>query len=450
MRLSAPDESEYSAMSQYDVIGVGFGPSNLALTIALDERTRELRSKCLALFIEKQPQFAWHGGMLLPDSNMQISFLKDLVTLRNPTSPFTFVNYLHRQGRLEVFINCRTFYPTRVEFNDYLRWVADHYRNMCCYGETVIAVEPMMSEQFVTALRIRSRTLAGNETIRYTRNLVVAVGGAPIIPAVFAPAADHPRVLHSSRYLDAIETIGLAGGMRIAVIGGGQSAIEATIDLRNRFPGLSVDLVFRGHALRPSDNSPFVNEIFDPDYTDFIFAQSAEHRKAIIRYFRNANYAVVDSDLIDQLYRMIYQQRVSGTAGITLHPRSEITNVSVTAGGIDLIMNDRFSAQEKCCSYDGVILATGYDRQNVHAFLEPVERYIEDVHVNRNYSLVTSTNFKPKIYLQGCSEMSHGLSDTLLSVLAVRSRELADSLLLFGGCTAESNSPTSGTESNSF
>ncbi|NOJ47631.1 lysine N(6)-hydroxylase/L-ornithine N(5)-oxygenase family protein [Bradyrhizobium sp. WSM 1744] len=43
------------------------------------------------------------GGMLLPGSDMQISFLKDLVSLRDPTSPFTFLNYLHKRGRFAGF-----------------------------------------------------------------------------------------------------------------------------------------------------------------------------------------------------------------------------------------------------------------------------------------------------------------------------------------------------------
>jgi L-ornithine N5-oxygenase len=84
----------------YDILGIGFGPSNLALAIALDEEVRFLERKPRMRFLDRQADFTWHGGMLLPDSHMQISFLKDLVSLRDPTSPFSFVNYLHKKGRL--------------------------------------------------------------------------------------------------------------------------------------------------------------------------------------------------------------------------------------------------------------------------------------------------------------------------------------------------------------
>lgn len=37
--------------------------------------------------------------MLIDDATMQVSFLKDLVTLRNPASEFSFLCYLQSKGR---------------------------------------------------------------------------------------------------------------------------------------------------------------------------------------------------------------------------------------------------------------------------------------------------------------------------------------------------------------
>lgn len=85
--------------------------------------------------------------MLLPDARMQIryfviglyvfpsflcdplSFMKDLATLRNPQSPFTFLSYLHSQNRLLPFINRGSTIPTRKEFSDYLSWAAQHVQD---------------------------------------------------------------------------------------------------------------------------------------------------------------------------------------------------------------------------------------------------------------------------------------------------------------------------------
>lgn len=416
--------------ADYDVVGIGFGPSNLALAIALEERTRNSRSEFFPLFIEQQPQFKWHGGMLLPGADMQICFLKDLVAQRDPTSPFTFVNYLHQKGRLEAFINCRTFYPSRMEFDDYLRWVAKEFRDVTAYGETITAVEPVTKGNAVTSLRVRSQLRDGDETVRIARNLVVAVGGAPYVPPVFEACVGDARLLHSSRYLTSVDGIGCGWKPgRVAIIGGGQSAAEVTVDLHGRFPDAHIDLIFRGHALKPSDSSPFVNEVFNPEATDFMFRQTPERREAIVRNFRNTNYAVVDGDLLEQLYRLRYLHRVNGEERIGLFPRSEIAHVRAVPAGIEIEAFDTFSGNRLRNSYDAVILATGYDRESPLPFLEPIREHIEGCEIDRNYRLVTGKSFQPEIYLQGYSEASHGLSDTLLSVLAFRSAEIADSLV---------------------
>src|ERR1044072_8824021 len=104
----------------YDVIGVGFGPSNIAQAVASAEHDRPVRG----LFLERQPEFGWHRGMLIEDATMQVSFLKDLVTMRNPTSEFSFLSYLHSADRLVDFINQKSLFPLRVEFHDYLEWAA--------------------------------------------------------------------------------------------------------------------------------------------------------------------------------------------------------------------------------------------------------------------------------------------------------------------------------------
>lgn len=122
-----------------DLVGVGFGPSNLALGILIEEEntTREPGDRTTARFLEKQPYFGWHDGMLLPGTDMQISFLKDLVTQRDPVSSYSFLNYLHDRGRLSAFINLSTFTPSRHEFHDYLSWAAGRVTVPVSYGTSV-------------------------------------------------------------------------------------------------------------------------------------------------------------------------------------------------------------------------------------------------------------------------------------------------------------------------
>src|SRR4051794_10016492 len=102
----------------YDFVGVGFGPSNLALAVAAEELAPNLQG----LFVERSRCFQWHPGMMLDGARMQISFLKDLATLRNPASQYTFLQYVKAKGRLERFVNINEFRLSRLEYGDYLRW----------------------------------------------------------------------------------------------------------------------------------------------------------------------------------------------------------------------------------------------------------------------------------------------------------------------------------------
>lgn len=100
------------------------------------------------------------------------------------------------------------------------------------------------------------------------------------LPSVLSVLSPHPRILHSSVYATSIEPILSAAlspsapdrPLRIAVVGAGQSSSEVLLDLYSRLSNplatngrpVELDMIYRKGALKPSDDSPFANEIFDP------------------------------------------------------------------------------------------------------------------------------------------------------------------------------------------
>ena len=70
----------------YDVVGVGVGPFNLSVAALLHPI-----DSFLSCFLEERPEFQWHPGMLFPESTVQTSYLKDLVTPADPTNPYSFI-----------------------------------------------------------------------------------------------------------------------------------------------------------------------------------------------------------------------------------------------------------------------------------------------------------------------------------------------------------------------
>jgi L-ornithine N5-oxygenase len=409
----------------HDLIGIGFGPSNIALAIALDEK-RQAGGRVSSLFIERQPSFMWHKNMLLDHAHMQVAFLKDLVTLRNPTSRFSFINYLHEKERLLDFINLKTFYPSRHEFNDYFSWAAAQFEDQCLYGEEVFELLPERQGSEVTLLRVRSRDQAGVVHERLARNIVISIGGTVNIPECFRPFKDDPRIFHSHGYLQGIAAN--AGAQRIAVIGAGQSAAEIFMDLHGRPHAPQVDLVMRARAIKPSDASPFVNEIFNPEFVDHMFNRPADERSEMLREFRHTNYACPDLELIEQIFKVLYEQKVKGQQHHRFLRRHEVQGVQARSDTIELRLRDINAEREVTAHYDAVVLATGYAREQHKSLLAPLAAYLPGFETDRHYRLRSVPAFRPGVFLQGASEASHGLSDTLLSVTAVRAGEILQAL----------------------
>lgn len=410
----------------YDLIGIGFGPSNLALAIALEELSETYGQRLKTLFVEKQPSYHWHGDTLVDQSTLQISFLKDLVSLRNPTSPYSFVNYLHQHGRLVDFINMGTFYPCRMEFDDYLRWAAQNFASEVNYGEAALRIDAEQIGAVIDKLRLLTRDCKGSEKSYRTRSIVIASGGTPKIPPLFAAIDTDPRVFHHSRYLSGIGKLRSStdSPLRIAIVGGGQSAAEAFIDLNNSFPAAGIDMIFRASALKPADNSPFVNEIFAPNYVDMLFEQPADERERFVHEYRNTNYSVVDRALIEQIYGVFYRQKVSNQRRHSILSRQRIESAGATTTGIDLTLVDIITGNRRTRCYDAVVLATGYERHTHIDLLASLKSHLHDFGVDRSYRLLASPTLQAPIFLQGCCEATHGLSDTLLSVLPIRASEI--------------------------
>ncbi|RYC65465.1 hypothetical protein CHU98_g769 [Xylaria longipes] len=467
----------------HDLICVGFGPASLAVAVALHDsveagnlpRGNNLTSPKV-LFLEKQQHFAWHAGMLLPGAKMQISFIKDMATLRDPTSKFTFLNYLHENKRLVEFTNLSTFLPARVEYEDYLRWCASSFDDVVRYGNEVISVSPQQTAtEPVSIFTVTSRNvITGAVVTHQAKNVLFAIGGQPSIPKCLPPS--HPRVIHSSQYAHLVPRIlnQRNAPYRVAVVGAGQSAAEIFNNIQNLYPNSQTALVMRSEFLKPSDDSPFVNSIFNPSYVDELFSRSDELRRSLLGDARSTNYGVVRLELIEHLYERMYdQQRELGSDSKKWPHRilgsSTIAGVEAQADKIKLVVRPlsrnnlggvyENSDKDEILDCDLVIAATGYQRQAHLTMMENVADLLPEgpapknvdatdgsgnnydariggrpVNVGRDYSV----QFAPGkvspgsgIWLQGCCEGTHGLSDTLLSILAVRSQEIVDSV--FGG-----------------
>ena len=108
-----------------DFIAIGVGPFNLGLA-CLTEPIEDLNG----IFLDKKEKFDWHPGMLLEDTTLQVPFMADLVTLADPTNPFSFLNYIKEQGRIYSFYIRENFLLLRNEYNQYCQWAIKKLSNI--------------------------------------------------------------------------------------------------------------------------------------------------------------------------------------------------------------------------------------------------------------------------------------------------------------------------------
>ncbi|WP_250029459.1 lysine N(6)-hydroxylase/L-ornithine N(5)-oxygenase family protein [Paractinoplanes maris] len=417
----------------YDLVGIGFGPSNLALAIAVEEHNAACErpaDRIEAVFLEKQATFGWHRGMLLDDATMQVSFLKDLVTMRNPASDFSFVSYLHAHGRLAEFINYKTMYPLRVEFHAYFSWAAERVRDRVRYGHTVTDVVPVAGagDEF-PAVDVQVEVQGVSRTLR-ARNVVVAVGLESNLPPGVEPGR---RVWHNLDLLHRVAGFEEPQPRRFIIVGAGQSAAESVAFLHEHYPSADVHSVFFRYGYSPADDSNFANQIFDPAAVDLYFDAPADVKRMLFDYHRNTNYSVVDGELIEDLYRRAYREKVLGRPRLHMMNASRIAELRPGDDSVTAVVEHLPTGKRTELAADAIVYATGYRPVDATRLLGVAgthcRRDEEDLlRAERDYRLVTDPRLRAGLYLQGGTEHAHGITSTLLSAGAVRAGEIVASV----------------------
>jgi L-ornithine N5-oxygenase len=410
----------------HDVIGIGFGPSNIALAIAMEERGY----RGSVLFLERNRESRWHEGMLLDGADIQNNPLRDLVTPVNPRSKYTFVNYLHSSGRFFRYLNLGLHYPLRKDFYGYVRWVAAQLPNVR-YGVDVVDVA-VDHEATPPVWRLRCRD---GEVLR-ARRLVVAVGRAvntPDIPGL----RDTPNVVHLTGYRPAVA--GLDRSRTVAVLGASQSAVEIVLDLRREGFG-RIYSIHRSFSYRLKDTSPFSDEVYFPEFIDYYHALPPEQRMRLDGQVRPTNYSSADRDVVDALYVGLYEDELDGAPRVRILRNHEIVRVSGD-GPLRLTVRDVYTGQPGQLTVDLLVLATGFldigrnGQAGVPGLLRNVAHTFgwkgEFLEVERDYRVPGEDRGRsiPDLYLNGLCESSHGLGDAgSFSLVSLRSRDILESI----------------------
>jgi thioredoxin reductase (NADPH) len=177
----------------FDMLVVGAGPTGLACGI------EALRADLKLLILEKG---CLVNSLFHYPPNMTFFTTRELLEIGD--LPFTSINIK----------------PTRAEALEYYRRVAGHYHLPIHYGERVTSLR-QENGAFVIGTE-----LGGGESRQYnSRNVVLATGYYDLPNLMNVPGEDLPKVSHY--YEEPHQFF----GRRVAVVGGGNSAAIAALDL---------------------------------------------------------------------------------------------------------------------------------------------------------------------------------------------------------------------------
>jgi len=411
--------------SEVELLAIGAGPSNLALAVALEELAPALAEN--SLMVEREAAVEWQPGLLLPWAKSQVSFLKDLVTLRNPNSEFSFVNYLHSVGRLDDFINMASFTPYRVEISEYFQWAANSLSKvqlrLSCGGTSI---EPRWdSGGSLTGWLTR---LSDGSTVS-SRYLVTGMGREAYIPTVLAgvPAS---RLVHSTQYRPSVAGLDREFPYRVAVVGSAQSAAEMYRALQDDLPSAHITWLMRSIGIGAYEKTKFTNELYYPSFVEDFFAAKPAAREQLLREMHRTNYSGIEPPFVEELYIETYLDRLTKQDRKRIVTMTDLTAAEATDDEVILELTDRMTGSSSELRADLLFLGTGFVRE-MPALIRRLGDALNLIHiqVNRQYRLIIEGPATAACYLQGVNDATHGIGDSLLSVIACRAGDIVNDII---------------------
>lgn len=400
-------------MKQFDLVGIGVGPFNLSLAALLSNV-----DAIKAVFFDKNKEFSWHPGMMLPEATIQVSHLYDLVTLADPTNKFSFLSYLFEERRLYRFANANFPRVLRREFSNYYAWASRKLENVN-FDEKVENIN-YQDNQFIIETNIQ---------VVVAKHIAVGVGLIPYIPE-FAKPYLNDNIYHCTAFQFHPQTW---SGKQILVVGGGQSGAEVVQKILSDDMNLPAEItwVSRRNSFLPMDESSFAYEIYTPEHTTSFYQLNTQKKQQLLKDHLLSSDGI-SPELLDDIYRRIYQLEYVNASDIKikLFPKHSVNAIYRDGNLVEL--SNHHTNVSVLINADIIIFCTGYQWQYPE-FMKSLEGKI-DFDDNRNY--IVSENYAIKwahaetnsIFVQNAARHTHGVQDPNLCLSAWRSANIINSI----------------------
>jgi lysine N6-hydroxylase len=414
----------HSSAELLDLLGVGIGPFNLSLA-AMSDRVPSLKTA----FFERRQEFHWHPGLMIEGTTLQVPFLADLVSLVDPSSPWSFLNYLRATERLFPFYFAEQSHISRAEYDAYCRWVSGSLPQ-CHFGYQVDSVTWDDARQ-AFAVDYTSEDAEGKEVAagrRYARHVVLGIGTEPSIPAALRRlvADGVADVLHSADYLphrDALLSV-----PDVTVVGSGQSGAEIFLDLLRARPvgREGMRWISRSPAFAPMEYSKLGLEQFTPDYTRLFRGLPQQIRDQLLPEQWQL-YKGISAKTIGEIYDELYRRTTGGGwPDALLCPATTVRDGRARGGRIDLEIEHVQQGSSLTLTTDAVVLATGYTERPTKTLLRDIagDLVLDQSGrplVDAAYRLVFANPIHGSVFVQNAERHTHGVGAPDLGLAAWRS-----------------------------
>ncbi|CAM2885545.1 YpdA family putative bacillithiol disulfide reductase [Paenibacillus sediminis] len=267
-----------------DVIIIGAGPCGISAAIECQKQGLS------ALIIEKH--FVVHSIYLYP-THMQFFSTAEMLEIGN--IPFATPNDK----------------PFRHEALTYYRRVIDHYKLRIQSYEEATTIERQQDGTF----EVHTTKSTGTNHVYKAKNVIISTGYFDHPNLLGIPGEDMDKVTHYFREAHPYS------GMKVAIIGGSNSAVDAAMELLR--VGAKIDVIYRGEDLS-GNIKPWVKPLFESmvnkgRITLHLSSQVTSIEQDVIHYRdRDGNIQTLENDFVLALTGFRPDRKLLTTAGVEL------------------------------------------------------------------------------------------------------------------------------------
>lgn len=358
---------------------------------------------------------------MLPNTYMQTSYLKDLVTAVAPESPYSFLAYLVRNKKFYRFLNTEQNTITRAEFSDYLSWVSRQLDNVR-FSHTVDSINYRHDRFIVTTNRGEFQA----------KNICLGTGKRPYIPPQLKSCLGD-NCFHASEI--GLRNIDLTG-KRVALIGGGQSGADVFLNALRGHWGkpAQLDWLSRRANFQPLDEAAFSNEYFMPQYVEHFYHLQDSVKQTEITAQKLTSDGIT-SDALLTIYQELYDkfEVQKEPRWVSLLPHRTVTDVKKVHDKYYLKANNALTGCDESSVATVVILATGFESV-IPECIGPLKQHLQLseeglLQLDQDFRVQWSGSEHNHIYAVNAGLNSHGIADPQLSLMAWRSAKIINNLM---------------------